>query len=186
MRRHFGSVVVLLALSASSGQAQSLADVAKQEEARRRAVTSTGKVYTNDNLRPDSAPAVASPPAAAPSTVDKATGDTSTTPAASGQDSKSTGEKKDEKYWRSRLTQERDALTRAQAFAEALQSRINALTADFANRDDPAQRNQVGADRQKALSELDRVRKEIAEHTKGIADIQEEGRKAAVPAAWLR
>ena len=63
---------------------------------------------------------------------------------------------------------------------------FNGLSADFSAKDDPIQRNQISADRQKALAELDRVRKEIDDHTKAIADIREEGRKAGVPAAWLR
>jgi len=54
------------------------------------------------------------------------------------------------------------------------------------NRDDPAQRNVIAVDRQKALAELDRVKKEVAEHQKAITDTQEEGRRAGVPAGWLR
>jgi hypothetical protein len=41
-------------------------------------------------------------------------------------------------------------------------------------------------DRQKALTEMDRVKKEIADHTKALADLQEEARKAGVPPGWLR
>ena len=78
------------------------------------------------------------------------------------------------------------ALERAKTFAEALQSRINALNTDFVNRDDPAQRNVVAADRNKALAEMDRVKKEIEQHTKAIAGIQEEARRAGVPAGWVR
>ena len=84
------------------------------------------------------------------------------------------------------MTQARSALDRAKTFAEALQSRINALTADFAARSDPAQRAVIGTDRQKALAELDRVQKEIQDNTKAIADIQEEARKAGAPAGWVR
>jgi hypothetical protein len=81
---------------------------------------------------------------------------------------------------------EREALSRSEILADALQSRINALTTDFENRDDPAQRNVIFADRQKALAELDRVKKEIEEHRKGITAIQEEARRAGVPAGWTR
>ena len=42
------------------------------------------------------------------------------------------------------------------------------------------------SDRQKALTELDRVKKEIQQHTKALADLQEEARKAGVPPGWLR
>ena len=37
---------------------------------------------------------------------------------------------------------------------EALQSRVNALSTDFVNRDDPFQRAKIAEDRQKALSEM--------------------------------
>ena len=80
----------------------------------------------------------------------------------------------------------RELLQRSQSFAEALQSRINGLNADFTARDDPAQRAVVGADRQKALAELARVKDDIVKQTKAIADIQEEARKAGVPAGWVR
>ena len=91
-----------------------------------------------------------------------------------------------EDAWRKRIATARDALSRAQVFAEALQSRINALTTDFANRDDPAQRNAIAAERQKALGELDRVKQEIVDYQKAISAIQDEARRAGVPAGWVR
>ena len=93
---------------------------------------------------------------------------------------------KGEADWKARIQAARDALSRAQIFADALQSRINGLSADFTARDDPAQRAVVAGDRQKSLDELERVKKEIQQHTKALADIQEEGRRAGVPAGWLR
>jgi hypothetical protein len=88
--------------------------------------------------------------------------------------------------WRKRITAARDALSRAQIFAESLQSRINALTTDFVNRDDPAQRNAIAAERQKAVVELDRVKQEIVDHQKAISTIQDDARRAGVPAGWVR
>jgi hypothetical protein len=168
--------------------AQSLGDVAKREEARRKQVTTPAKVYTNDDLRGDtSAPAPAPPAAQTPPP-------SGTPPAAPAADAQSKGTdkaaaddaKKTEGYWKDRLAKARGDLDRAKTFAEALQSRINALTTDFAARSDPAQRAQIGNDRQKALAELDRVKKEIEANTKAISDIQDEGRKAGVPAGWVR
>jgi hypothetical protein len=179
MRRLLILLVAVQAVSAVA-QAQSLGEVAKQEEARRKTVTSAGKVYTNDNLRSDGStatPATATAPAATTAAAD--------VPAPQAAD-KGQGPKKDEAYWRDRVKSERDALSRAQIFADSLQSRINALTADFSAHDDPYQRNQIGQDRQKALDELDRVHKEIADHTKAISAIQEQARKAGVPAGWVR
>jgi hypothetical protein len=91
-----------------------------------------------------------------------------------------------EAEWRKRIADERDGLARAQVFAEALQSRINVLSADFVNVDDPAHREVVAADRQKSLAELDRVKTEIQAHQKKITEIQTDARKAGVPAGWVR
>ena len=93
---------------------------------------------------------------------------------------------KDQKYWRDRMKKLQDQLQRDRVYAEALQSRINALTTDFVNRDDPAQRGVVAADRQQAVDELDRLKKSIAETTKAIPALEEEARQANVPAGWLR
>ena len=80
----------------------------------------------------------------------------------------------------------RAALERSRIFAEALQSRINALSTDFVNRDDPAQRAQLELERQRSVAELERVKREMGEQTKAIAAIEEEARKAGVPPGWLR
>ena len=41
-------------------------------------------------------------------------------------------------------------------------------------------------DRQKAIDELNRLTKQIADDKKAIADLQEEARRAGVPPGWLR
>jgi len=95
-------------------------------------------------------------------------------------------EVKDEAYWRDRMKAEREALARAETFAGALQSQINGLYAEFTACQAPPQCNEISARRQKSIAELDRVKKEVAQHTKGVADIQEDARKAGVPAGWVR
>jgi hypothetical protein len=171
---------------AAGADAQSLGEVAKREEARRKAVKTPSKVYTNDSLRsvdppapatPADASTAAAPPAAAPASVGApAVSSAPVTPVSL----------RDEKYWRGRMEATRTAVARAQTFQDALQSRINVLSADFVNRDDPAQRNVIAAERQKALTELARVQQEIADGQKAIAAIQEEARRANVPPGWLR
>jgi hypothetical protein len=164
--------------------AQGLAAVAKKEEERRKSVKAAGKVYTNDTLKADitaplpTASTNASPPAPPPTQVPSVN-----LPAGEAAPS---GEVKDESYWRSRITAARSALERSRIFADALQSRLNALTTDIVNRADPAQRAQLELERQRALAEFDRVKKEIADQTKAITDIEEEARKAGVPPGWLR
>jgi hypothetical protein len=91
-----------------------------------------------------------------------------------------------ENEWRTRIAAARDNLARSQTFLDALQSRINALATDFAARDDPAQRAEISSNRQKAVAELDRVKQEIQQYEKAITGIQDEARKAGVPAGWVR
>jgi hypothetical protein len=172
------AAAICLAL-ASAAFAQSLGDVAKKEEARRKAAAKPSKVYTNDDLRPSDG---VTPPAAAAPAAPAAAASAQAKP----EEKADEGPKKDEPYWRERVKQLRDSLQRARMFQEALQTRINSLSADFAARDDPAQRGVVASDRQKALAELDRVTKEIADFEKQLSDLEDEARRAGVPPGWLR
>jgi hypothetical protein len=178
MRPAIRVVVAVLAVAcAAPAFGQSLGDVAKKEEARRKQVNKAGKVYTNESLKASDRPEPSS--SAAP-------GGSASTPSAPETPSESDSPKRDQKYWRDRMTTARDNLERSKAFEEALQSRINALTADFTSRDDPYQRQVVGQNRQKALAELDRVKSDIAKYQKEIVDIEEEARRAGVPPGWVR
>jgi hypothetical protein len=192
-----GGVVLaaMFGVAGRSASAQSLGDLAKQEEARRRAIATSGKVYTNDSLRvaqpttgsESSGDASAAPvpgPAASPAAGAPSASDAKKEEAKS--EAKPEAPKKDEAYWRQRLQAERDAIDRSKVLIEALQSRVSALQTDFVNRDDPASRGQLASERQRALSELERMKKEIEQRTKAVADIQEEARRAGAPAAWYR
>ena len=159
-------------------QTPSLVELAQKEQERRKGLKgATGsKVYSDKDLPKTGTPAVASSLApAAPTPVPD-----EKPPEAKPPD------QKEETAWRMRMAQAREAQRRAEMFAEALQSRINALTTDVVNRDDPYQRAKLADDRQKALAELQRVAGEIDQAKKDIVDIEEEARKAGVPPGWLR
>jgi hypothetical protein len=165
-------------------RAQSLVTVAQAEEARRKTVKQPAKVYTNDNLRPSNDPPSTSSATrpAAPST----SGAAGAAAAAAAPAPVASGSTKDEKYWKDRITLARETLAHDKVLAEAVQSRINALTTDFVNTSDPAQRAVVDGNRKAALAELDRLNKDADKQTKTVSDIQEEARKAGVPSGWLR
>lgn len=175
--------VAVLALWGAMASAQSLAEIARQEEARRKDIKKPAKLYTNKDL--SEVPFGPPPPAS-----DEAKPASSETPAPSegAKDTKDAGKDKarDQAYWSGRMKDLSAQLERDETYADALQTRINALTADFAARDNPVQREQIGRDRQKALGELDRLKKTIQTDKKAIADLQEEARRAAVPPGWLR
>ena len=192
VRLFAGVVAFVVALPAfAAAQTPPLAEVARKEAERRKGVTQTQKVITTKDL-----PESARKPSGAPATP--AAGEQ---PVASGEQKPAAGESKlaaeaakpatvdstkDEKYWRDRLAAAQENLRRNEAFAEALQTRINALATDFGTRDDPYQRAKIGQDRQKAIAELGRVKNDVEQSKKQIADIEEEARKAGVPPGWLR
>jgi hypothetical protein len=182
---------LLVTMSVAATGAQSLGEVARREAERRKAVKTPAKVYTNDQLNADGRD-VASVPAAepnAPQASPAPSTDTPTTSTGSPTPSRpSTGPTptNNEAAWRARVQAVRDEMSRSRIFADALQSRINGLSADFTARDDPAQRATIATERQKSLDELARVEKEIQQQNKTLVDIQDEGRRAGVPAGWLR
>jgi hypothetical protein len=197
-------VILSCVLVTTTGVSAQLGSIAKKESERRKTAPS-GKVYTNDSLspapEPSSAPATsgsdAAPAASASSdtdksgvdksTIDKSAADTTDKAAPSKQVSADPAErKKDEAEWRERIKNEREALDRAKSYADALQTKINSLNTDFVNRDDPVQRAAIAAQRDKSLAEMDRLKKEIAEHTKKIATIQQDARRAGAPPGWVR
>ena len=207
MQRLFMSVVRVVALVTLSAailaesrtlvraQTPTLGEVAKKEAERRKALPPAGKVYTNKDL-PASAQVPAAPAASGQETtpIDPVAAATAQKPgepkaegeAKPGSEPKPGEETKDEAWWRNRIMSAREELRRNEMFAEALQTRINALSRDFTSRDNPAQRAKIGQDRAEALSELARVKQDIERGKKQIADIEEEARRAGVPPGWLR
>ena len=184
------AVAVLLMVAGSlvaPARAQSLADIAKKEEDRRKTVPAPSKVYTNKDLAPT--PAGSPPPpaaSAAPSSPDAgktAPEDGKATPPKDGAEK---GPVKDQAYWATRLKALQDKLARDQDYADAMQTRINSLTTDFVNRDDPAQRAVIETNRQKSIAELARLTKSVQDTKKALADFLEEARRAGVPPGWLR
>jgi 3-oxoacyl-ACP reductase-like protein len=174
------ALLALVFAGVTHASAQTLGEIARQEAERRKAIKSSGKVITNESLRrevpPEPAPGTSAPaaPGSGAPAAPAAPAPAAAPPAA------------DEATWKKRMTDARDALRRSQMFAEALQTRINALSTDFVNRDDPAQRDQIAGDRQSSLAELERVKSDIAAQQKAIQTIRDDARKAGVPAGWVR
>jgi hypothetical protein len=178
--------------------AQSLGELAKREAERKKAAPTATKTYTNGDLKSVPAPsgtATGDPMSAKDGKDPK---DSDAKDSKDPKDAKDSKEPekvdatkpaepaKDEAYWRGRMAAAREDVRRNEAFKEAMQSRINALTADFTARDDPYQRAKIADDRQKALAELARLTEDIDKGNKLIVDIEEEARRAGVPPGWIR
>jgi hypothetical protein len=171
------AVFITLTLGARSS-AQSLADVARAEEARRKNIKPGAKVYTNEDL------GGTQPASAAPA-------DTASTPnAAKPADAKSDDQKVDpaktEKYWKDRASTIRETLSRLKLLLDALQTQVSGLNAEYLSTDDPGHRNLLEPRMHRATGELERVQQDIEKQTKAAADLQEEARKSGVPAGWVR
>jgi hypothetical protein len=182
------SVVTALLVLAGLGAgvqlvfAQTLADVARKEEERRKTIRQPAKVYTNKDL---TAPPPGSPqPVPAPA-AEPAKGDTKD----KDKNAKPTDPKdvvKDQAFYSARMKALQTTLDRDSLAAEAMQTRVNSLITDFISRDDPAQKAVIARNRDQALAELARLKEAIVTEQKAIADFQEEARRAGVPPGWLR
>jgi hypothetical protein len=174
-------LVLVIAAWAVPASAQSLAAVARKEEARRKQVKQPSKVITNKDLKPVTAP----PPPPAPADPAAPAAEGAPPPADAALDEAQQREQ-DEQAWRNKMQDARQALERSQMYADALQSKINALWGDFTARDNPVERAQIEVERKKAIAEQERVKGEIEAQKKTIADLEEEARKAGVPPGWIR
>lgn len=187
--------ILLVVLGASvAAAAQSLADVARKEAERRKGVAEAAKVYTNDDVEKvttslttgtSAKPSAPADSAAVPPAV--TAGDGKAQPGSSASRASSAdAAKADEAAWRTRIGAARQELAKAEAFERALQSQINGLWAEFTARDNPVERSKIERDRGDAMGEQERLKVEIVSLKKQIADIEEEARRAGVPAGWLR
>ena len=173
-----------LAVEVRPAQAQSLGDLARTEEGRRKNIKAPAKVITNKDL---SAVPAGPPDSVASAPATEAGKDSSKAQdAKEGKDKDKDTPQKDQAYWAGRKKGLQEKLDQDQTLADAVQSRINALTVDFAARADPVQRSGIERDRQRALSELDRLQKSIVDGKKALTDLDDEARKAGVPPGWLR
>jgi hypothetical protein len=180
---------VAAAQAPSQPPAPTLAEVAKAEEERRKAVKRPAKVYTNANLASPDVVTLAPPStsATAPGAGNATPANTSPTfPAGQAPPPADPGAMKDQAYWSGRMSAARADLSRTQLFADSLQTRINSLRTDFVNRDNPVEKAKIEQDLNTALAELEKVRKELEAKAKAITAIEDEARRANVPSGWLR
>jgi len=187
MKTHVSAAVAFAIFTACvlPAGAQGLADMAKKAEDNKKAAEkkkATGKKYTNADAGNVQAATALSQPGSGGSTGKPAQGDgnaAAETPAAAG-------DAKDQAYYSGKARELRAALDRDTVLMSAIQTQINSLTADFVNRDDPAQRGVIQQDRNRALEELSRLQKTIDADKKAISDFEDEARRSNVPPGWLR
>lgn len=182
-------VVVVALITWLNATPTSFADAAQREALRRQLMPKPTRQLSNYNLPATAIITESSLAAAAAAAADSSAGgdaDAQAAKAGAAAAPAPTSDSHDEKWWRDRVAQIRKTMDDHQSLAGALQSQINGLTADFTSRDDPAQRAKIADDRRKALDRLDQMNKQIEADQKAITGVQDEARRANVPASWVR
>lgn len=176
MKLVVGSIVaaVLVAGVVSAG-AQSLADVARTEEARRQKMAAPKKVYTDADVA-KYAPAPGAQAAATTVTALDANGKPV------GEQAAAQGLPADEAGWRARLQNARDGMDRNRLLLSALeqQARSAARKAGTPDGDEPAD------DGSNRAAEIKRLKAEMDTFRATLANAEEDARKAGVPPGWVR
>lgn len=171
----------------------SLGEAALRESIRRQATSRSAATLTNlgRELEPPPAAAVSGIPVPA-STTEPATA-TAESKQAAGQQAAGqpetptpTDPPRDEKWWRTRMSEARAAVEKDELLIDSLQSRINALQADVVNIDDPLQQNKARQQLSTTLAELDNMKKKREADTKAITTLQADARRMNIPAGWVR
>lgn len=189
MKRIICSVVGLCFLAGSGlATAQSLADVARQTQAQRKATKRPARVYTNADVPVTAAAtaATATEVSTTPKEGEPAAADPNAKPA---EPSKVSANAADEQAWRAKIAGAREALSRAKEQLEGMRARVwNLQTAKAitGGNGDVDRQAAVAAQHGAALQEFDRLRADVEKYQKALADVEAEARAANVPAGWLR
>ena len=163
-------------LTTGSASAQSFGTIARQEEARRQAISTPSKVITNRDLKPVESPVRSSAPAAA------------TTGAALSVNLPPEPKymARDASYWLNRMRDLQTTLDRLTLQAAALRNRADSLNHEFDWTWDRSRRSSIESERQQLRTELALVKADVAATAKQIFDLEDEARRSNVPPGWLR
>ena len=175
--------ILLIGNFALESSAQSLGELARREEERRRQ-TPPGKQYTNADL-PDTdratVPAVIPPepgpaaPATAPADPAAANGRDAEADAASPRGR----EKRDEKYWRARASELRGHVQRTQTEIRSVEARLATLETRAAT-SDALQERDVTA------THLRKLRQNLQSFGEEVERFEQRARADRVPADWIK
>ncbi len=167
-----GTVAVVLATGrvAVAQSKPSLAEVARQEAERRKTLTTSARVYTNDDLkhaRPLTTAAPTPVPGAVPATEARA----AAAPAPSRAPDEGSAAVD---VLAGRLLSVRGDLEEARAAFDAQQMRVTSLTADWVGAPDEATRAAIASSRDAAGADAERLRGEIEALTRTLTQLEQD------------
>jgi hypothetical protein len=188
----FAAALVLL--SSSTVRAQSLADLARAEAARRAAVEKPSPTIKKEDLKPVASPAARPAAPAAP----KSAQEVEQEPAPEGSNADGgeatseppppkAREKRDEAYWRKRFADTRGAVNRANEDVAAVQARIAAIDADLQNPElPPARQSTLQAERDRARAAVARFQQQAQELGGELANLEQRARELKANPDWIK
>jgi hypothetical protein len=203
-RTALGVAAALLALATwSPPSAQSLADVARVEAARRAALQAPAPTITDKDLPAVTPRAGATAPSpetartAAAGEAGAAAQDAGTASAAAapveapgggapGAASMAAPEKRDEAYWRTRFTETRQAVARAGEDAAAVRARLQLLDTEQESTRSAERRQEIAREREAVTAALRQLQTRVDNLAVEMAALEQLARNLDVPADWTR
>jgi hypothetical protein len=173
-------LTLLIAFTEGPGTLGTLA----RREAMRRQMTGQAKASLSNLSLPEPPP-----PAVSSDTSSGAAGDPSMSMAAAvaaAEGGQKPDEKKDEGYWRERMAKARQALAKDEAALPVAEAKVQGMTTEVVNMDDPARQSKLRQQLMVSMAEVERLKGQIEADRKAIADIQSEARRAGIPPGWIR
>jgi hypothetical protein len=182
-----------LLLAATFASAQSLADVARQEQERRKAITTPAPVYTEKDVEKNAplTTAAARPQAesASAGAANAAAGQTTDGKAAAGTaaDAKDKDQApKDEAGWRGRVDQAREDLSRSRRLLTAMEQQLVTLGIQQSSAMLAGQKGPDPSRQNEAAKEVERLRADVQKYTEALSKLEGDARSAGVPPGWVR
>ena len=181
MKLVVGTVVAgVLVAGVVASSAQSLADVARQEEARRKDIKAPAKVYTDADVQKYAAVTASQQQAATTVTGLDANG------APVGQAAAANGPPTDEAGWRARMQNARDGIDRDRLLLSALEQQATRAALRKQSGAAPVAGDEATDDVPSRAAEIKRLKTEMDSYRETLANAEEDARKAGVPPGWVR
>ena len=183
----------LLLVTWTPPSAQSLADVARAEAARRAAVQESGRVITDKDLRPAPSPSVpqadAAPASRSEVTTDGAAATDDEEATKDPDERTDTGEapeRRDEQYWRTRFTATRQAGATANDELAAVPDRLRQLDRELDADPPPARRLEIAREQETARKAIEALQRRAANVQAEMSALERFAASRKVPAAWTQ
>lgn len=198
--RMFLISISVIMLSGATLLSQSLADVARKEEERRKSAGTSGRVYTDRDLPSVPAGEATATPAAAGRDSTSSASSPATTGGKEGEPKERTADapaeskktvpvaprvKRDEEHWRERAQLIRSRLDRLRADTTAIEGRIAELNAKLAGASAPRAQT-INTEIRQATEDLSLFQNDIPLIEQEWAIFEGRARDAKVPADWVR